>query len=149
MEKCWRNNNRSMSKVEVGLQLSSCRENSAKAEEFLLPVACEAESVLHTLPMKIENQKKFTKRMKFWSCVMILQSGLALSKLSEYCSKYHFWTRRNEYFPYLSDRRGFETVWNTLIYITISTYTSVCPYGGVRRRPSSVVTSHFRFLSCS
>ena len=34
------------------------------------------------------------------------------------------------------------------IYITISTYTSVCPYG-VRRPSSSVVTSHFRFLSCS
>ena len=33
------------------------------------------------------------------------------------------------------------------IYITISTYTAVCPYGvGVRRRP---VTSHFQFLSCT
>ena len=34
------------------------------------------------------------------------------------------------------------------IYITISTYMSVCPYGvgGVRRRH---VTSHFRFLSCT
>ena len=32
------------------------------------------------------------------------------------------------------------------IYITISTFTSVCPYGV--RRPSGV-TSHFRFLSCS
>ena len=36
------------------------------------------------------------------------------------------------------------------IYITISTYTSVCPYGvgggSFRRRH---VTSHFRFLSCT
>ena len=34
------------------------------------------------------------------------------------------------------------------IYITISTFTSVCPYG-VRRRRRRHVTSHFRFLSCS
>ena len=34
-----------------------------------------------------------------------------------------------------------------VIYITISTYTAVCPYGvGVRQRP---VTSHFQFLSCT
>ena len=45
-----------------------------------------------------------------------------------------------------------------LIYITISTFTSVCPYGIVRRRRrrrpsrpvlSRPVPSHFRFLSCS
>ena len=39
------------------------------------------------------------------------------------------------------------TFWIQNIYITISTYTSVCPYGvgvGVRQ-----VTSHFQFLSCS
>ena len=35
------------------------------------------------------------------------------------------------------------------IYITISTFTSVRPYGGVVRRPSRPVPSHFRFLSCS
>ena len=34
------------------------------------------------------------------------------------------------------------------IYITISTYTSVCPYG-VRRPALRHVTSHFQFLSCS
>ena len=37
--------------------------------------------------------------------------------------------------------------WNSChIYITISDFTSVCPYGGVVRRH---VTSHFRLLSCS
>ena len=55
------------------------------------------------------------KSLKTCNQVKILKNGLSHSISSEYCSKYHVWSRKDTIFSYLNVWFGFKFFWNTIL----------------------------------